>query len=127
MLKKYLTIQNESGKLIPEAERYSNSKNEKPKGANNMEKNIDNYIAVAGKLAEVMEELKALGAHGMVVMEDDGTYEVLVNNENLPEGKPIYRKLSINSYTDIEKGVKVGKVYFHTYITREQAKEELLA
>ena len=88
-------------------------------------KSNEEIMEIAKRLESVVAELKAIGCHGMICMEKDQT-EVLMENEDLPKGEPTYKKLTINSFA-LEKGIKVGSVYFHTYLTKEEAEKELFA
>ena len=91
-------------------------------------KSMDEIRDIVARLEAVVNELKEIGCYGSIVMghtDEDSSIELLMNNENLPEGKASYKKSAAGSYYGIEKLVPVGNVIFTTYITKKEAQKEL--
>ena len=96
-------------------------------------KSAEEIREIVARLESVVNELKEIGCFGSIRMNEttvDGEerpIQLLINNENMPEGKPRYEKFDIKSYHDVVKIVKVGNVEFIDYLSRKEAEEELFA
>ena len=90
-------------------------------------KSAEEIREIVARLEAVVNELKEIGCHGSITMSDTEPIQLLISNENMPEGKARYEKSDIKCYHDIVKIVKIGNVEFHDYLTRKEAEEELFA
>ena len=90
-------------------------------------KSAEEIREIVARLEAVVNELKEIGCHGSITMSDTEPIQLLISNENMPEGKARYEKSGIKGYHDIVKIVKIGNVEFHDYLSRKEAEEELFA
>lgn len=84
----------------------------------------ENVVAIAKELENVVEKLKGIGLNGSIHV-DDGKIEVLIHGE-LPKGNYNYRNPHVETINEILKSVNYGNVVFETWISKAEAKKELL-
>lgn len=96
-------------------------------------KSAEEIREIVARLEAVVNELKEIGCHGSITMSDTGVdgeerpIHLLINNEDMPEGKARYEKCGIKSYYNIVKTVKIGNVEFQDYLSKKEVEEELFA
>lgn len=84
----------------------------------------ENVVAIAKELENVVEKLKGIGLNACINADDDGTISVLMNK--MPSGDYVYRKANCETVHEILKQVRYGNVVFETWISKAEAKKELL-
>ncbi len=91
-------------------------------------KSMEEIKAIVTRLEAVVQELRDIGCYGGIQIgttSDDNRIELLMSNEDLPEGKASYEKFEVPGAFRVQKNVMVGSVEFHTYLTKTEAQQEL--
>lgn len=96
-------------------------------------KSAEEIREIVARLEAVVNELKEIGCFGSIKMNEttfDGEerpIQLLIRNEDMPEGKARYEKSGLKCYHDIIKIVKIDNVEFLDYLSKKEAEEELFA